>query len=222
MNLDRNRRTRLVYRSAVLVIHRAHATEHRAGEDDVAALQRAGMHEHRRNRTAPLVEPRFDDDAFCGRVTRRFELEHFRLQQDRVKQRVDALSGFRRDGNELHITAVFFWQHAFGDELLLHAVGIGFRLVDLVDRHDDRHVARLRVGDRFLGLRHDAVVGGHHQHDDVCHLRAACAHRGERFVARRIEERDLPAVVLDLVGADVLRDPTSLGLNDGRLADCIE
>ena len=32
------------------------------------------------------------------------------------------------------------------------------------------------VVDRFARLRHDAVVGGHHQDDDVGHLGAAGAH----------------------------------------------
>ena len=72
--------------------------------------------------------------------------------------------------------------------------GFGVRLVDLVDRHDDRHVRRLRVVDRFARLRHDAVVGRDDEHDDVGHLRAAGAHQGERFVARRVEEHDVPVV----------------------------
>ena len=41
-------------------------------------------------------------------------------------------------------------------------------------------------------------------------------------MARRVEERDAAARVVDLVGADVLRDPTCLGLDDGRLADRVE
>ena len=64
-------------------------------------------------------------------------------------------------------------------------------LVDLVDGHDDRHVGRPGVVDGLHGLRHHAVVGGHHQDDDVGGLGAARAHRGERLVARRVEERDL-------------------------------
>ena len=76
------------------------------------------------------------------------------------------------------------------DELLLHAVWICFGLVDLVQRDDERNVGRFRVRNRFLGLRHDAVVGRNDQDHDVGGLRAARTHRGERFVARRIEERD--------------------------------
>ena len=36
-----------------------------------------------------------------------------------------------------------------------------------------------------------AVIGGHHQHDDVGHVGTARAHLGEGRVARRIEEGDL-------------------------------
>jgi hypothetical protein len=41
-------------------------------------------------------------------------------------------------------------------------------------------------------------------------------------VARGVEERDLAAIVLGLVRADVLRDPTGLGLDDGRLSNRVE
>ncbi len=56
------------------------------------------------------------------------------------------------------------------------------------------------------GLRHHAVVGGHHQDDDIGNLGAACTHAGERFMAGRVDEHDLAAVLLDVVSADVLRD----------------
>ena len=48
----------------------------------------------------------------------------------------------------------------------------------------------LGVVDRFDRLRHQAVVRRDHEHDDVGHIRAARAHRGEGGVARRIEESD--------------------------------
>ena len=48
--------------------------------------------------------------------------------------------------------------------------------------------------DGLKRLRHHAVVGGHHQHDDVGDLGAAGTHAGERFVTRRIEEHDLAAI----------------------------
>src|SRR3546814_969536 len=45
--------------------------------------------------------------------------------------------------------------------------------------------------DRLDRLRHHAVVRRHHEHDDVGHPGAAGAHRGERLVARRVDEGDL-------------------------------
>ena len=100
--------------------------------------------------------------------------------------------------------------------------GVGAGLVDLVHRDDDRHLGRAGVGDRLLRLRLDAVVGRDDEHRDVGHVRAAGAHGGEGLVARRVEERDLAAVVLGLVRADVLGDSAGLGLDDGGLADRVE
>ena len=83
-------------------------------------------------------------------------------------------------------------------------------------------LARLRVGDRFLRLRHDAVVGGDDDHDDVGDLRPACPHRGERLVARRVEERDHALRGLDVVRADVLRDAAGFADRDPRAPDGVE
>ena len=108
-------------------------------------------------------------------------------------------------------------------ELALDVVGIGARLVDLVDRHDDRHVGRLGVVDRFARLRHDAVVGRDDEDDDVGDLGAAGAHQGERFVAGRVEEDDAAAVAdVDVIRADVLRDAAGFALGDLGLADGVE
>ena len=62
------------------------------------------------------------------------------------------------------------------------------------------------MADGLFRLRHDAVVGGDDEHGDVRDVGAAGAHRRERLVPRRIDERDRPPVLLDAVGADVLRD----------------
>ena len=76
--------------------------------------------------------------------------------------------------------------------------------------------------DRLDRLRHDAVVGSHHQHDDVGHVGTACAHRREGGVARGVDERDQALRCLDLVSTDVLRDAPGLTGSDLRTADVIE
>src|SRR5437879_2698379 len=112
----------------------------RGGEHDVAALQRSRVNEHGRERTFALVKAGFNHYSLRQRIARRLELEHFGLQQYRVEQIVDALAGLCRYLDELCLAAVFLGEHALGDELLLDAVRIRFRLVDLVDRDDDRHI----------------------------------------------------------------------------------
>ena len=81
---------------------------------------------------------------------------------------------------------------------------------------------RPRVVDRLHRLRHHAVVGGHHQDDDVGGLGAARPHGRERLVARRVQERDLAVAGHHLVGADVLRDAAELLLGHLRPADGVE
>ena len=72
------------------------------------------------------------------------------------------------------------------------------------------------------GLRHDAVVGRHHQHHDVGDLGAAGAHAGEGFVAGRIDEDDLAAVHLHVIRADVLGDAAGLARRHVGFADGVE
>ena len=132
------------------------------------------------------------------------------------------LPGECADLAEQRVAAPLFRHQAELGELAAHALGVRVRLVDLVDRDDDRHLGRVRVSHRFLGLRHHAVVGGDHQHDDVGGLRAARAHRGERLVARRVEEGDRAARRVHRVGADVLRDAAGLAGDDVGLADAVE
>jgi hypothetical protein len=108
-------------------------------------------------------------------------------------------------------------------QVLLHLRDVGRGEVDLVDGDDHRYAGVLGVADRLDGLRHDLVVGRHHQDDDVRHLRAAGTHGREGLVTRGVEERDRPAIgQVDVVGADVLRDATGLTRHDVRLAHVVE
>ena len=139
-----------------------------------------------------------------------------------LQQRVDALPGLGRHGHEGRVTAERLGHDAVLQQLLLHLVRVRLVLVDLVDRHHQRHIGRLGVVDRLHRLGHDAVVRGHDQDDQVGHLGAARAHRRERLVARRIEERDDAARRLDVVGPDVLRDSPGLSRRDLGAADVVE
>ena len=65
-HLHRNGRTCLLDRLAALVEQRADATGVQAADEVVADLERAVLHEHRRDGTLPRVELRFDDRAGCA------------------------------------------------------------------------------------------------------------------------------------------------------------
>ena len=118
------------------------------------------------------------------------------------------MSGLGRNAHKGRITTVLFRHHLFDDQFLLDPIRVGFGLVDLVHRHDNRHAGRLGVVDGFARLRHHAVVGSNHQNDDVGRLRTSGTHGSKGFVTRCVEEGHHAALGLDVVGTDVLRDAT--------------
>ena len=132
------------------------------------------------------------------------------------------LLGLGGDLDHHRVAAPFLGHQAAIGELALHFFGLGIRLVNLVDRDDDRHIRGLRVRDRFFGLRHHAVVRAHHQHHDVGHFRAARAHARERFVARRIDEHDAAVAHVHLIRADMLRDSARFARGNFGFADGVE
>ena len=222
LDFDRNRWPGFGDRFAGLIEHGSHPAIGRACQHHVAALERAGLDQNGRHRTTALVESRFDDQTLgrcidCGK-----QLEHFGLQQHILEQVIDTLTGARRHRHERRFAAELLGHDLLRHQFLLHPVGIGFGLVDLVHRHDDRHTGRLGMVDCLDRLRHDAIVGRDHQDHDIGGLGAAGAHRGKRFVARGIEEGDHPTRRLDVVSADVLGDATGFASGDLGATDIVE
>ena len=118
------------------------------------------------------------------------------------------------DGHHDDVAAPILGQQAAIGQLLLDALGLRVGLVHFVDGDDDGRAGRAGVVDSFDGLRHDAIVGGHHQDYDIGDFRAAGAHASERFVAGRVDEYDLAAVLLDVIRTDVLRDAAGLAIGN--------
>src|SRR6266536_1781437 len=220
-------RTRLGQGLQVLVEHGPDPAVGVTRHDRVTDPQRALLDEHRGDWTATAVQVRLDGHALGVPVDRRPQLERrVGRQQDGLEELVDADARLGRDVDEHRVAAVLLGDQPVLGELLAHLVRVGLGLVDLVHRHHDRHLGRLGVVERLDRLRHDAVVGGDHQHDDVGHLGTTGTHGGERLVTRGVDERQRPigAVVLDLhlVGTDVLGDATGLALDHVRVADRVE
>jgi hypothetical protein len=222
-DLHRRARRRLLHLLATEVEERAYLSPGVAGDDRVADAKGPAGQEHGGDRTTADVESALDDRPRALRLRIGLELELcVRDEQDLFEEVVEALAGLRRDVGELRGPSPLLRLQVVRDELLAHPLRVGLGLVDLVHGDEDRDFGRPRMVDGLDCLWHDAVVGRHHEHSDVRHLRSAGPQRGERLVARRVEERDPPAVVVDLVGADVLCDAAGLRLDDRALAQGVE
>ena len=200
---------------ALVVLERADAAERLADDDDVADLERArsGRARSRPGRGPCRAAPR----RSCRRRSRfGLALSSWRSATSRIISISSSRPGrvLAETGHERHVAAVLLDDDAGLGQLGLDPVRVGVRLVDLVERDDDRHLGRLGVADRLERLGHDPVVGRDHDDRDVGDPGAAGAHRGERLVARRVEEDDALAVVGDLARADVLGDAAALAGRD--------
>ena len=80
--------------------------------------------------------------------------------------------------------------------------------------------------DCFNRLWHDSVVGCDNQDRDVSDLSTAGTHSGECFVTGGIDERDRTLATfmfnVNLVGADVLRNATVLGVDHVGVTDRVK
>ncbi len=220
-NLDRSRRPGRFQRDAAIVEHGAHFAEHVANDEVVAVVQRSVLHQHRRHRTASAIQLGFQHRAARQTIGHRLQVLQVGNQADHFHQQIEVGLLLGGDIDEHRAAAPVFRHQAAIGQLLLHPLGQGIRLVDLVDRNDDRNVGRFGVIDGFQRLRHHAVVSRNHQHDDVRDLRSASTHAGKRFVTRRVEEDDLAPEGRrvgvgdrNFVGADVLRDAAGFAFSD--------
>ncbi len=128
---------------ALVVDECANAAPLVARNDDLARSEGTLLYEDGRDRTAASVELGFHHRAFGRPVRIGLEIEDFGLQQDRLEQLVEVGLVLRRNLDVENLTA-----HGFDEDLVLQQLGadllrIRGRLVDLVDRHDDRNAGRL-------------------------------------------------------------------------------
>ena len=221
-HLHGHRRAGFLDLLAAVVDEGADATPGGTGDERLADLERAALHEERGDGAAADVEVRLEHHAGGAAVGAGLEVFHVGDEEERLEQVVDAVAVEGRHRDHLGVAAPVLRHEALLGELLLHAVGLGLLAVDLVDGDDDRRARRLGVVERLDRLGHHAVVGGHDQHDDVGGLGAAGAHGGERLVARGVDEGDEPVVLDGLVGADGLGDATGLAGHHVGVADLVE
>ena len=160
----------------------------------------------------------------AGRDDVGLEVEQFGLQRDHFQELVEIGLVLGGDLDVDDVAAQRFDLHFVLQQFGAHALRLGVGLVDLVDGDDHRNLRRLGVIDRLDGLRHHAVIGRDHQDHDVGHLGAARAHRGERGVARGVDEGDLLAAFRrgHLIGADMLGDAAGFAGDHIGMAQRVE
>ena len=147
-------------------------------------------------------------------------------QQYGIKQISNTLTAHCRDVNEHHIATVFFGNQVVFGQLLTYLARVGFRLINLVDGNNNRHVGSLSMVQGLNGLRHDAIVSCNNQDCDVGYLSTTSTHRREGFVTWGVNEGDQAigtfVVRVNLVGTNVLGNTTRFSGNDVCFADCIQ
>ena len=205
-------------------MHGAHLAEHRAADEEVAHVQRAVAHQHGGHRPAAAVElalrARCPWPGALGLALRSCISATSRIissSRSRLIWCVLAETGTitvsppQSSASRPRSASCCLMRSgwASGLSILLMATTMGT-------------LGGAGVVDGFQRLRHDAVVGRHHQHHDVGDLGAAGAHAGEGFVAGRIDEHDLAAVHLHLVRADVLGDAAGFARRHVGFADGVE
>ena len=188
------------------VVHRLDAAVGPAADDDVAGPERAVLHDQLGDHAAVLVHLGLQAGAAGRAVGVGLVLVQFGHREQGHDQFVQARALGGAGLDDFRFAAPFAGQQLVFRKLTVQAIDVDAGQVDLVQGHDDRHAGRPGVADGLLGLRHDAVVGGDDQHGDVGDVGPAGPHFGEGLVAGRIDEGHGAAVLIDLVGADVLRD----------------
>ena len=190
-DLHRRGRAGLLDLLALVVDERPDPAPRRAGDQRVADLEGAALHEHGGDRAAADVELGLEHDAPGPPVGVGPEVLELGDDEQVVEQLVDADVLAAPRSRQTIVSP----PHASGTRPRSASwartrSGSAFSRSILLMRDDDRHLGGPGVVDGLDGLGHHAVVGGDDQDDDVGGLGATGPHGGERLVARGVDEGD--------------------------------
>src|SRR5262245_28544492 len=219
-DLYRCRRAGLLYGFAAVVEQRLYLSAVVAADKWIADFQRSHLHNYGGRRATAGFHLRFNDGAARSGGRRCFQFHYFGLKRHHLEQVIDSGALRCRDGTNNCFSSPILRSEPVLLQLFLHAIEVRAWKIHLVDSYHDLHMGRgLGVINRFSRLRHNAVVGRNHQHNDVSDVRATRSHGGECGVSRRVDKRDLVAVVIDAIRADVLRNSAGFASCDLRFSN---
>ena len=221
-DLHRGRGAGIAQQLALVAAHGAHAAHSGTGDDDIAGVQGAVLHQNGGNGALALVQTGLDDRTLGAAIGVCLQLHDLSFQSNALQQVVDAHAGQGRHRDAGHIAAPVLGDDAVLGQAFHHALGVCGGLIHLVHCHDELDICSLGVVDGLDGLGHDAVVGSNHQNRNIGHVGTAGTHGGERLVARGIQEGDEAVVDLDLICTDGLRNTAGLACGDVGLTDGIQ
>ena len=115
---------RLIDCLTILIQHGAHAAELQTGKNYIALAQGAALDQQGGDRTAPPVQTGLDNNTLCRHIAGGGQFQHFRLQQNRVKQFINAFTGVGRDVDKLRIATPLLGNDIFGGKLTLDPLRI--------------------------------------------------------------------------------------------------
>ncbi len=206
----------------MIVVERPNAAVGFTAQNHVADMKRSILDDEPGDHAAALVAKRLQADAHGRPVRIRLQFPQLGTEEDRLQQLINASACDPRGSYDFGVATPLDRHHVVGSQILQHALLIAAGKIKLVHGDDDRHFGRPRVADGFDRLRHDAVVGRHDQNHEIGQDRPAGPHLGEGRVTRRIDERDLLAIVFDLIGGNVLSDAARLSGRHVCRADLVQ
>ena len=206
----------------ILVKHSLHTTCICSREYNIAYTQSTVLYKHRCNISTTLVECRFDNSTLCALVRICLQVEKLSLEEYLLKQFVKVKTLLCRYILTLVLTTPILNKVVHICQLLLNALNISCRLINLIDCKYHRYTRCLCVVDSLDSLRHHAVIGCNDNNSHIGNLCTTSTHSGKCLVTRGVKEGNLLTIQLNRVSTDVLSDTSSLACDNIGLTDIVE
>ena len=185
-NLNRCRGICLLHPSSLIVNHGSYLAVACACGNKVSDMQRTLLNQDGCNRSASLIQLCLDDKSSCTALRVCLEFKNICGQQDRLQKVFDAFAGLCRHRYKLRASAPVCGDQLILRQLLLYALNVCRRLIDLVHSDNDFNACCLCMVDCLDRLRHHAVIRSDNKDRNICRVCTTHTHCCECLVSGRI------------------------------------